>query len=902
MNDSVYLAKKNKITGYIILAMAGLLLSMLLFIVSGGVGKVMAISHIGPDRNDFGGSSNAVRYALENSPSTSGTTQLKVPIYFDQTSKPTAKVNFYAFYYWNNEKWDSSAKRYRLSYGSQHVLPGYQYKLNDGSWGSCLYPKPGSNRTITVNPSRFTKDASSGMWKANIDIRMCSSWNRSNKFDGNLINFRLNLTNPTSKRYIGFSPQGSGNYMATANQSPKNEKTWKYSIPMALPCNITKDTWTYVDLYDLDDNNSDNGGYKINVNVYDADTGKKATVKRSGSMGSNKNYRVQVLAKPGARYDVRIAQVWSRNVLVYNLQYDNISYVTRCPAKVEWKINGQSYIRKNSASRVQSNITAAPGDTIRWDHDLRNTGPDNMNKDVDVHVNRIDYSLDTGNQVSYTTDYHGKHRGKNNELFFVTNNSYTIPQSKVGQRLCQRIQWNPKSSTQTGWTPSTMRCVSIPYSYTLNPYVDLSSSVVEAGSSSIPVGSHVTNTGPTKSRNTTWQLTELTVEPGEPVPNGGVAKTTSAAPCSHSGGVSGGTALESLPEVSCKNLENGKNKVFNPGSTYMSDQNSSKVDDLPVGTKICFVLSVKAYSSSNSNWRHSAPKCNIVGKRPKIQVLGGDLRSGGEINTSVSTKEVSGDTRTFGSWVEYASFSTSSNSGLASSSGLSGGADSNDQRNWSDLTFANDRSSASIFGNFGIMPLERSVSGRFDDGASGTKITSTSIDIDDLSAGNYYVNNASSNNLRLTGGNATINKGRTIVIVTTGNITINQNIRYSSSSMDDINDIPRLVLVAENININKKVTNIDAWLVSNNNIDTCADADDSRLTSKDCDDHLTVNGPVSTKEIDLRRTAGSGTDKDSGDPAETFQVNPSDYLWALAQASGDQRVQTTYTSELAPRF
>lgn len=898
MTSAINLLQKHKIAGLIGLA----LVVATAFWLSGGLAKVMAISHIGPDRADFGGSSNAVRYALENSPSTSGTTQLKLPIYYDQASRPTAKVNFYSFYYWNNEKWDAGAKRYRLDYGTKHVLPGYQYKLNNGSWGSCLYPKPGSNRTITVNPSRFTKDSNSGMWKAMIDIRMCSSWNRSNKFDGNLINFRINLTKPTSKRYVGFSPQGSGKYMATANQSPKNEKTWKYSIPMALPCDITKDTWVDVDLYDLDDSNSDNGGHKISVDVVDADTGKKPSIKRSGSMASNKNYKVKVLAKPGARYKVNIQKVWSRNVLVYNLEYDNISYITRCPRPAEWNVNGQSYIKKNSASRVQSNITAAPGDTIRWDHDLRNTGPDNMDRSTDVHVNRIDYSLSTGNQISYKTDYHGKHKGKDNELYFKTNNSYTIPQSKVGQRLCQRIQWNPKSSAQSGWTPSTMRCVSIPYSYTLNPYVDLSGAVVEAGSSGVAVGSHVTNTGPTKSKNSTWQLTELVVEPGEPVPNGGVAKTTSAAPCSHKGGISGGTALENLPEVSCKNLDNGKNKVFNSGQTYMPEVSSNDVSDIPVGSKVCFVLSVKAYSSSNSKWRHSAPKCNIVGKRPKLQVLGGDIRSGGEINTSVSSKEVSGDVKTFGSWVEYASFSTSSNVGLASNSGLSEGNDSNSQRNWSDLTLANSQASGNMFGVFGTMPLERSVAGRFDSGDSGTKISSTSVDIDNMSAGNYYVQNASSNNLRLTGGSATIGEGKTIVIVTTGNVTINQNIRYFSGNMNSLDDIPRLVIVAGNININKKVTNIDAWLVSNNLLDTCADADDSRLTSKDCDKQLTVNGPVATKEIDLRRTAGSGTDKASGDPAETFQVNPSDYLWALGQASGDQRVQTTYTSELAPRF
>ena len=56
------------------------------------------------------------------------------------------------------------------------------------------------------------------------------------------------------------------------------------------------------------------------------------------------------------------------------------------------------------------------------------------------------------------------------------------------------------------------------------------------------------------------------------------------------------------------------------------------------------------------------------------------------------------------------------------------------------------------------------------------------------------------------------------------------------------------------------------------------------------------------KQLWLRRTAGSGTDLASGDPAEVFNLRPDAYLWAATRATGSGRVQTMYTTELPPRL
>jgi hypothetical protein len=63
-----------------------------------------------------------------------------------------------------------------------------------------------------------------------------------------------------------------------------------------------------------------------------------------------------------------------------------------------------------------------------------------------------------------------------------------------------------------------------------------------------------------------------------------------------------------------------------------------------------------------------------------------------------------------------------------------------------------------------------------------------------------------------------------------------------------------------------------------------------------------VNGPVVTGKLVLNRTAGSGTGAQSGDPAERFNLRPDAFLWARLQATGNDKAQTVYSTELPPRF
>src|SRR5690606_8287154 len=118
-----------------------------------------------------------------------------------------------------------------------------------------------------------------------------------------------------------------------------------------------------------------------------------------------------------------------------------------------------------------------------------------------------------------------------------------------------------------------------------------------------------------------------------------------------------------------------------------------------------------------------------------------------------------------------------------------------------------------------------------------------------------------------------IPRGRSVTIVASGTVTISGNITYTEDTLGSINDIPQVVIVANNINIQDNVSRVDAWLVAENTINTCANVT-GNLTSEKCNTALEVNGPVVTDHLLLNRTAGSGSGDESDDPAERFNLRP----------------------------
>lgn len=331
---------------------------------------------------------------------------------------------------------------------------------------------------------------------------------------------------------------------------------------------------------------------------------------------------------------------------------------------------------------------------------------------------------------------------------------------------------------------------------------------------------------------------------------------------------------------------------------------------IPSGFKLCYVLSVNShrpvYPEWNSQWRNSPVVCSTrsADKKPKVQVLGDDVRVGGKISTSLTSLL----SQIFGSWGQYASYSVGNVTGFASASGIKGGRpDPTDQSAYSALTFAN---AGGTFGKFSTSSANvnsKGVTGvkNYFSSLSSRPLTSP-VNLSSLASSNkpYFYN--TTGNLEING--ATIDKGKTIIIVATGKVTIKSDINYTTDSLASIDDIPQVIIVAKDIDIDEGVKNIDAWLIADGNsgvINTCAQVPNTAdLTVSKCINPLTVNGPVVTNRLLLHRTNGSGGGVPATleEPAEIFRNRGDSYLWAWNYVKGSNNLTSTKQTELPPRF
>jgi hypothetical protein len=429
--------------------------------------------------------------------------------------------------------------------------------------------------------------------------------------------------------------------------------------------------------------------------------------------------------------------------------------------------------------------------------------------------------------------------------------------------------------------------------YSLTPSVSLDKTMIEPDET-VTVTNTVRNGSNVRTEETDWRLTKIEYRPGTDLDNNDTrGRDNGSEPCD--------TFPQGGRSVPCRTEQRSSREIFNARSTktYAPEFEYVAPVGTPVGTKICFTVSVSRPTRDPSpSWRHSTLRCVIVGKKPKIQVWGGDIRVGGAIDTSTST--FSSLRSTYGSWGEYGALSNESNSGFASGAGLNDGNTNRGQGRWSDLTFANSNT-ACAFGCYGFSSYAPSLTGQFTSTPSSPLPTGTP-NLADLASGTYRATNRT-----IAGGS--ISPGKTIIIVATGRITIAGDITYNDGPYTSLSDIPQVVIKAAEINIAGSVSNVDAWLLATTDdgdgtINTCSDVGPTvRLTVDMCNRPLKINGPIVTDRLYLRRTAGSaGGPTTIDDPAEIFNLRADAYLWGNNYGGGNGKVQTVHTKELPPRF
>ena len=392
--------------------------------------------------------------------------------------------------------------------------------------------------------------------------------------------------------------------------------------------------------------------------------------------------------------------------------------------------------------------------------------------------------------------------------------------------------------------------------------------------------------------------------------------------------------------------------------------NGFVVKDQPAGSELCVALAVfPASSGADTNWNDtnydsrwfvSESKCYIIGKKPSMQIVGGNIYSGGQIKTGLSVKRHllgysdywvnlnnSDKPYVFGSWGELGVISSGVVNGFASGASLGyagfirdgnnklslypnqsggnekvaelgpGGSRASGSDKLCVLTIGNCVNSSQS--NVGGTSNKNVLNGIDNDrktlelfvkkfrGDGNTEEVGDTLEIGE-SATNYY---HSSGDLTLGSVNG-LGNGVVKVVDADGSITIGANIEYMDGNYANLENVPKLIIYsAERIEIDCKVNRIDAVLVANV-VRTC---NSDNINSRNNSNQLIVNGAIIANTLIPNRTYGAGPGVESIVPAEIINFDPSLYAWGdISIDSGGYNndiiddLDVTYVHELAPRY
>jgi len=385
----------------------------------------------------------------------------------------------------------------------------------------------------------------------------------------------------------------------------------------------------------------------------------------------------------------------------------------------------------------------------------------------------------------------------------------------------------------------------------------------------------------------------------------------------------------------------GTNISGNYGSaSWTSDLNGGSSGDTytikatDLGKKICSQVTLTPHKTGDTGRVSSTTVCVKVVPPPvvpTVQFWGYDARIDGDATTDVMRKISGASTNLYGSWSEYGAQINGTNSNDLFASGAAYHASPPlktlpSVSNRSLLTFANNND-----------PTLGDVTGQW-----GGDID-TYDDSDPLVTRLVSMCDTTNTTLLGSSGPEKVN-GTKIFCNMGGTIEIKNNIEQTGSTTIDGNT-PQIIVLAKNIIVDPKATDINAWLVAvpreptdpdaeadveGGLINTCyeknvtgtnggvndsdfltfatiaaktdADAVKWQKGDDDCNDSLTVTGPVMSRGVYLNRT----TDPSGGDAAgETFNLRADAFVWAFnggAGGSSKSVAQTVSIKELPPRF
>lgn len=331
----------------------------------------------------------------------------------------------------------------------------------------------------------------------------------------------------------------------------------------------------------------------------------------------------------------------------------------------------------------------------------------------------------------------------------------------------------------------------------------------------------------------------------------------------------------------------------------------------------------ESWYSINGVWKHDTrtdknyrnywfvypASCRTIAKKPSMAVWnGGMMTTGGVItsssprynDTTMGSRVSSNPDVIYGSWTEYLAVVGGGVAGYSSGSSFARGSGDVAEPRSDPLNLSNSTMTISNAGTLGTSGVGHNY-------AYLTRLET------------YLEGQAES-----PGGNTLsgMSVGSTRVLSYDGNLEITGNITATTGPYSSIYQVPQAVIfVHGDLKIAGDVTQIDAWLVVDGEINTCkefqsgsTESDAIARPSNTCTKQLVFNGPVFAESIKLNRSFGSdplinyrtgtfGAASTRYASGEVFNMGADTYLWAYAQAGRYGSSYTEgYTRELAPRY
>ncbi len=526
-----------------------------------------------------------------------------------------------------------------------------------------------------------------------------------------------------------------------------------------------------------------------------------------------------------------------------------------------------------SGRTTVNDATPAPGQTITFNHYLKNAGPNSTdpssiiwrtyfsNSDSDV--------VNIGSSVGYI--------GSGVEVNVNTEN-YLVPANAAnGTQICRRVAGSPASDDNTAGVSGALVCATVTIDYNLNPVVTPNLTTVQDGDT-LTFTYTVNNLGTTPS---------------------------SAAQCYNK---DGGGALVGT-SFTCS-----VSQVFAAGATVTVGTENIPITTQTPGTTICRVLYVQPASPSVAS-RASTSACAVVAKKPYVRFSGNDLWAGGgfvsanpacntsaKITTSARALAGTAPTQYAGSSVEYNAFALNKITSFGSAGRVLVGSGALGDLSRS-LTFANNEADATKLGYYGA--ASHCLTDYASLYASATPLAAGTYDVGTRGSGVWR---AASGNLHLYG---TMPAGATQIYIGVNDLFVDNDLKYPASYAN-LADVPSLVVITtHNLAIMSNVKQLDGFYVAQGDGVTsglfrdCWPKTSPQAVGDACDvNQLVVNGAVSAGQFELWRSYGASgaTTVARQTPAELFKFTPEIYLRNALNSTNSTMVQVINTIELPPRF